>query len=227
MSEVVIQAASWLDSRGYGNDRLGFREWPSELQGSVRSGNAEEAHWSALFQSDPGRFGRMDPMSRLGLMAAELLDAGIADLPEDFRHEVGVCVESMAGSLSTDLKFLQTPRASLFSYTLPSTVIGEICIRYRIRGPVLCFVKGGEDGPALAEAIRLINDGEAQACICLSCDALEADAIAKLSELSPWKSPQWEASALLLGKREGTPRERPLTDSSVRGNSARLCAVKG
>ncbi len=226
MSSVVIQAASFLDERGYGNDIIGHRQWSGQIQESIRSGEPEEAHWTALFQSDPGRFGRMDLMSRLGLMATELLNAGIGELPESERQGVGVCVETTAGCLSTDLKFLQTPRASLFSYTLPSTVIGEICIRYRLRGPVSCFIKAEHEEPAFAEAVRLIEEDEALACICMSCDALEAEAVRKLDQPALWSSPKWEAAALLLGKRTGSAREHSFTESSTRGNAFRLCRLR-
>ncbi len=223
MSSVVIQAASFLDEQGYGNDLIGRRQWPGHIQEAIRSGNPEEAHWLALFQSDPGRFGRMDLMSRLGLMATELLDAGIGDCAESTRQRIAVCIETTAGSLSTDLKFLQTPRASLFSYTLPSTVIGEICIRYRVRGPVCCFVKTESDEPAFTEAVRLIQEDEALACICLSCDALEAEAVRKLEQPALWGSPKWEAAALLLGKATGAAREHALSGGSIRAHAWKLC----
>jgi 3-oxoacyl-(acyl-carrier-protein) synthase len=223
LSEVVIQGASWVDERGYGNDLIGFRPWPAAIQESILSGSPEEAHWSVIFQSDPGRFGRMDLMSRLGLMATELLEARIREIPEELRQRVGVCVETTVGSLSTDLKFLQTPRASLFSYTLPSTVIGEICIRYRARGPVLCFVKSEPDEPALGEAVRLVQEDEASACICLTCDALEAEAVKTLSAPALWKGARWQAAALLLGKRTGAACEHTFAGRSVRANAANLC----
>ena len=224
MTAAVIKAASWLNSDGYGNDLTGMHQWPQEIEHAIRSGNPEAAHWSILFSSDAARFGRMDLMSRLGLMAAELLDAGLAEMPQKTRDRLGICVETTAGSLSTDLKFLQTPRASLFTYTLPSTVIGEICIRYRVRGPLLCLICGAlttED--ALSEAVHWLRTGEAEGCICLFCDVLDRDVVSALGTPAVWPGPRWEACALLVGPSTGAAREYNVLEPSVRANCARLC----
>ena len=73
----VILAASYLGPEGHGNDLTGLRPWPAQLNGAFQHGNLTELHWTLVFASDPGRFSRMDLMSRLGLIAAELLDAGL------------------------------------------------------------------------------------------------------------------------------------------------------
>ncbi len=233
MTTAAIQAASWLSPAGYGNELTGLRPWPTEIEQAIRAGNPEAAHWSVLFSSDPARFGRMDLMSRLGLMAIELLNAGLAEMPQTTRDRVGVLVETTAGSLATDLKFLQTPRASLFTYTLPSTVIGEICIRYRLRGPLLCLIGGSrrEEAQAVAapgalgEAVHWLQTGEAEACVCLRCDALDRESVATLETPALWPHPQWEACALLLGRSTGTSREHIVLEPTIRANCARLCKV--
>jgi hypothetical protein len=152
MNDLAILAASYLGPAGYGNDLTGLHPWPAHLDAAFQQGDLAELHWSLLFASDPARFARMDLMSRLGLMAVELLDASLESMPGDHRDRVGVCLETCAGSLATDLRFLHTPRASLFAYTLPSTVIGEICIRYHLRGPVLCLLKSSVPGRASVPA---------------------------------------------------------------------------
>jgi len=201
MRDFEILAASYLGPGGYGNHRNAFVAWPPHLQARFRKGELADLHWSLLFDSDPARFERMDLMSRLGLMAVKLLAAGLESKPAEWRDRTGVCVETCAGSLATDLSFLQTPRASLFAYTLPSTVIGEICIRYRLRGPVLCLVTPPGAGPetpgALVEAIDWLDQGEAAACLCVRSEGVDQRCADILPEgLAP---SAWYGCAALVG----------------------------
>ncbi len=217
----AILAASYFGPVGHGNDRKPMQPWPDLLAKSLQEGDLGALHWSSLFPSDPGRFARMDLMSRLGLMAVELLEVDLASLLVDQRDRIAVCVETWTGSLATDLCFLQTPRASLFSYTLPSTVIGEICIRYHLRGPVLCLLKPDSDSSAiLAEAVDLLEHDDADACLCVSCEAVDGRLTSALTGLP---LPGWEAGALLAGKAEGRSREYPLSSEPLLSLCRRLC----
>src|SRR4051812_6962874 len=89
------------------------------------------------------RFGRMDLMSQLALLAVESLGINFEILSRD---RVAICFVARAGSLSTDAQYWEgrnTPGGfspTLFTYTLPSAAIGELAIRYRLTGPQLCFV---------------------------------------------------------------------------------------
>lgn len=78
--------------------------------------------------------------------------------------------------MSTDVEFWKGrndvggPSPTLFAYTLPSAAIGEIAIRHRLTGPNLCLV---DDGRALlTEAADMLRRGEADACLCVSCQAV-------------------------------------------------------
>jgi 3-oxoacyl-(acyl-carrier-protein) synthase len=216
MNQPAILAASYIGPAGHGNDLSGLQPWPAHLAAAFQAGDLTEVHWSLLFTSDPARFGRMDLMSRLGLMAVERLDAGLDSLSTERRDRVGVCVETCAGSLATDVRFLQTPRASLFAYTLPSTVLGEICIRYRLRGPVLCLptTKNCAQG-VLAEAVLWLAQGDAELCLCVVCEAVDREAMAALAGAEDWALPGWHAGAVLLGKRIEDPRCYPAGPGSL------------
>jgi hypothetical protein len=135
-----------------------------------------------------------------------------------------VCIETFAGSLDTDVRFLQTPRPSLFAYTLPSTVVGEICIRYRLKGPVLCLVSpDGAGGSAVAEAAEWLRQGDADACLCLSCEALDHETAESAVLPNSLRPNGWHACALLLGRRKGTAREHPFVPASLFEICRRLC----
>ena len=216
MKDLVIRAASYLGPEGFGNDQTGLRAWPTPLAENLSRGELDGLHWSLLSATDPSRFLRMDLMCRLGFMAAELLAVNFDELPDERRDRLGVCVESFTGSLDTDIRFAQTPRPSIFAYTLPSTVIGEICIRYRLKGPVLSLIAsraGGEN--AVAEAVEWLRAGDADMALCFSIEALNRETANSISLPEDLHPPGWHAAALLLGRAEDTLRARPLAAESV------------
>jgi 3-oxoacyl-(acyl-carrier-protein) synthase len=216
MNNLAIHAASYLGPEGFGNDQTGLRAWPSPLKENLLRGELDGLHWSLLSASDPSRFLRMDLMCRLGFMAAELLAVNFDALPDARRDRIGVCVESFTGSLDTDIRFAQTPRPSIFAYTLPSTVIGEICIRFRLKGPVLSLIApraGGEN--AVAEAAEWLRAGDADMALCFSIEALNRETANSISLPENLRPSGWHAAALLLGPDENSPRARPFTAGAV------------
>ena len=114
------------------------------------------------------RFGRLDLASQLAVLAVESLGIDFDTLRRD---RVGICLAARAGSLATDVNYWSGrdnaggPSPTLFAYTLPSSAIGEIAIRHRLTGPNLCWV-GGSAG-LIEEAVQLIRNGEAEACLCV------------------------------------------------------------
>src|SRR5215813_11080343 len=115
------------------------------------------------------RFGRMDLLSQLSLLSVESLGVDFEILE---RSRIAVCMSVTAGSLATDIEYWKGrnevggPSPTLFAYTLPSSAIGEIAIRYRLTGPNLCFV--GTDAMLVPEARDLIERNEADGCICVA-----------------------------------------------------------
>ena len=223
MTSPAILAASYLGPEGFGNDQTGLRDWPAPLGEALRRGEIEELRWSALFKSEAQRFARMDWLSRLGLMAVELLDAHFETRDAKDLEQTGVCVETAAGCLTSDAEFLRLPRPTVFSYTLPSTVIGEICIRHRFKGPMLCLMSSGNSTrAALDEAAAWLREGSAKSCLCVSCEAVSPDAAALLPPDLALENP-WQACALLLGRKSGASREHALGKSTLTDTCRRLC----
>lgn len=198
----VILAHSHLSPDGYGNDRTGQRPWPANIRPALQSGDLDALHWSHLFPTEAQRFARMDWLSRVALLAVELLDVPFDRLEPQTRDRTGVCLETSSGCLTTDLRFLQVaPRPSLFTYTLPSTAIGEICIRHRLRGPVLCLLSANANGQqALTEATDWVARGDADAALCVRCEALASDARSCLPEDAFASTAAWFGDALLIGR---------------------------
>ena len=80
---------------------------------------------------DYPKFFKMDPLSRLGFVATELL------LKESLKADYGILLFNRSSSLADDMVFQATiqdrnnwfPSPALFVYTLPNIVTGEIAIR--------------------------------------------------------------------------------------------------
>ena len=175
--EVVALAASYMTPEGYGSSTIGRRSWLDGHGNPSEGKELMDISWSSIFASPCSRFGRMSPLTRLGLMTIELLHVGFGDMTEDQRTNLGVCMLSPFGSMATDIEFLRDPGPGTFTYTLPSSVIGEVCIRHRLRGPGLCLMSGGSGGRGIVEeASERIAMGEAESMLCLLCDARGTEA---------------------------------------------------
>lgn len=87
------------------------------------------------------KFFKMDLLSKLGFLSAEALLQKVS-LTEQEKETVGLLVFNTSSSLETDENFQQTiqnnneffPSPSIFVYTLPNIVIGEIAIKHKLYG---------------------------------------------------------------------------------------------
>lgn len=91
------------------------------------------------YVKDYPKFFKMDTLSRLGFIAAELV-------LQDQRVEA-VILASRSASIKNDTDYLTTitgenyyPSPALFVYTLPNIVTGEIAIRHHIQGETSCYI---------------------------------------------------------------------------------------
>ncbi len=93
------------------------------------------------------KFYKMDNLSKLGIIAAEFLSDEF--ISENIKgDEINIILMNSASSLDTDKNFQNTikdknnyfPSPSVFVYTLPNIVIGEICIKHKILGETAFFV---------------------------------------------------------------------------------------
>jgi hypothetical protein len=121
-----------------------------------------------------GKFYKMDAPCKLGFLMAELvLQRGqITACPND---RVGVILYSASGCLDTDLIHQQSindrsayfPSPSVFVYTLPNIVAGEISIRHQIKGETACFIQEDPDCDQIFRYIEeLFASERVDACLC-------------------------------------------------------------
>lgn len=91
------------------------------------------------------KFFKMDHLSKLGFLAAELL---LKDFPKDQLERMEIHLACSSSSLDSDIEYQKTildkesyfPSPSVFVYTLPNIVIGEIAIRFGIHGNNCMFI---------------------------------------------------------------------------------------
>lgn len=95
------------------------------------------------FAGDYPKFFKMDTLSRLGFIAAEILlkHTDVSYQPS------AVILANRSASIKNDKDYLATisegnyyPSPSLFVYTLPNIVTGEIAIRHQIQGETSFYI---------------------------------------------------------------------------------------
>ncbi|MGB0402851.1 MAG: beta-ketoacyl synthase N-terminal-like domain-containing protein [Salibacteraceae bacterium] len=94
------------------------------------------------------KFFKMDRLSRLAFVAAELALKG-TNLNDKYAPErIGVYLGNRASSLDTDRQHQSSindrenyfPSPAIFVYTLPNITIGEIAIKHKLKGPNAFFI---------------------------------------------------------------------------------------
>lgn len=122
------------------------------------------------FRFDYPRFYKMDNLSKLGWLAAEILLNN--NLHKKYRpEEVGIVLINRSSSLDTDIKYFETLKKmaspALFVYTLPNIVMGEISIRHHLKGENTLFVSKEFDKSFLQYYIQnLFESNAVESCIC-------------------------------------------------------------
>jgi hypothetical protein len=167
--ELLITSYSHLhDNKVVVNDRLVFyQENILKFADFLKSVYKQE-------QITYPKFYKMDFMSKTGFLAAEMLlkettTAGYC--PES----VGVILSNSSSSLDTDIAHNETikdrsgyfPSPSVFVYTLPNIVIGEICIKNNFKGENAFFISETFNGKLLVDYVEeLFINKRVDACLC-------------------------------------------------------------
>lgn len=117
------------------------------------------------------KFYKMDNLSKLGWMAAEILLKDNFNAADYKPESIGVVLANASSSLDTDIKYYETAKSiaspALFVYTLPNIVIGEICIRHNFKGESAFFIFDEFDAGFMEQYVgNLINNNILQCCIC-------------------------------------------------------------
>lgn len=122
------------------------------------------------FSGQYPKFHKMDPLSKLGWLAAEVLlkEAPLSSYP---RESIGLILANKSASLDTDLRYYDTVKdiasPALFVYTLPNIVMGEISIRHGFKGENAFFTANVFDRAFMVGYInQLFQENAVSACLC-------------------------------------------------------------
>lgn len=121
-----------------------------ELMFTVEGAESLKAFAKSLYRHlkpSYNKFFKMDEISKLGFLAAEVLLKDI-DLSAYAEEEISIILSNSHSTLVTDKNHQLTiddpenffPSPSVFVYTLPNIMIGEISIRHKFRGENAFFI---------------------------------------------------------------------------------------
>jgi hypothetical protein len=100
------------------------------------------------YNMDYPRFFKMDNLSKLGFLSAEILLQGTDLLQKYLSEEIAIILENASSSLDSDEKHQESirdrdnyfPSPSVFVYTLPNIMASEIAIRHEVKGENIVFI---------------------------------------------------------------------------------------
>jgi hypothetical protein len=120
------------------------------------------------------KFFKMDPMSKLAFLSAEIL---LKDMEVTSRYpleEIGMILLNASSSLETDEKHQESisdhgnyfPSPSVFVYTLPNIMTGEIAIRHKIKGENAVIISEKLDAQTIFQVVdELFSQKRVSCCI--------------------------------------------------------------
>lgn len=116
------------------------------------------------------KFYKMDNLSKLGWLAAEVLLKDF-DSAKYQPTDIGVVLSNASSSLDADKRYYDSVQdiasPALFVYTLPNIVIGEICIRHHFKGENAFFIFDRFNADFIANYVsNLLDTQQLQVCIC-------------------------------------------------------------
>ncbi len=155
---IIKNQTCWLN---------GQRDWHLAEKSSF-STFAKQAY--RHYQLKYPKFFKMDGLCKLAFLTAEQLLDGVALLDKYEAAKVGIILANAAASLDTDTAYQQSmaeiPSPSLFVYTLPNIMLGELSIRHKLRGENACFIMDTFEANSMADYVQLLLDSEiVEACI--------------------------------------------------------------
>ncbi len=190
-----------------------------------RNGDVEEifinfaAFIKALYKKEQlnyPKFYKMDNLSKLGFLTAELIFKSRNILDQYKREEFGVIIANSSSSLDTDIHYQESisdsdnyyPSPSVFVYTLPNILIGEICIKNGIKGENAFLISESFNAELICNYVdNLLQTNRIQACICGWVELLHEEYESCMMMI--------EKEKVLSGRNELTVKYRAFTKENI------------
>ncbi len=115
---------------------------------------------------DYPKFHKMDGLSKLGILASEILFTS-----NSFSEETALIFSNKSSSLEADRQFQASTESfaspALFVYTLPNIVLGEISIKFNLKGENAFFVSEKFDTELITDyTSALLKEEKAPQAVC-------------------------------------------------------------
>ena len=119
------------------------------------------------------KFHKMDAQCKLGLLCTEFALQNSSFLTNASLDKTAIILSNSASSLETDRQYQASisdksnyfPSPTVFVYTLPNIVIGEIAIKHKLTGENAFFVAEKMDAQLLVNYAEILLDQYAEAAI--------------------------------------------------------------
>ncbi|MCR9246567.1 MAG: hypothetical protein NXI31_16155 [bacterium] len=169
-----VLAAGVLDGRnlrGTGGIDVSWTELGSPAPGDGRTLRTVFGHSDTTYR-------RLDRISRSLVLAAHAAGLGEVLTPDELR-DAALIAETHVGCLEIDRRYTaslagELVAATIFPYTLPTTSLGEVALRFKLHGPTMSIsVDDDRRGAALREAWRMLAAGEVRHVVAASVDVLD------------------------------------------------------
>lgn len=118
------------------------------------------------------KFHKMDSLSKIAFLGVEILKKQSSQIDSYGNDEIALIFSNRSSSADSDMKFANSyemegpPSPSLFVYTLPNILIGEIAIRNRWYGENLFIILPKFDPVFFSNYCKILFSKNTKACIC-------------------------------------------------------------
>lgn len=159
---MKILASAYISSRGV------------YLDNALIHSPEEESWLKSIYQSmqlEYPKFYKMDTLSKLAFLATELLSPRITALSIG-ENDLKLIFANASSSQQTDLKFIESyevlgnPSPSLFVYTLPNILTGELSIRHKWYGENNFFILEQFNANFFEDQLQFAFNNENKFCLC-------------------------------------------------------------
>ena len=125
------------------------------------------------FEINYPKFFKMDNLSKLAFLAAELLLK--SEISEEQENNIALVFANKSSSLDTDVKYQNSivdsenyfPSPAVFVYTLPNICIGEISIKHQLKSENTFFIFDRFDSEFMTNYSNLLlNTNKAEKVLC-------------------------------------------------------------
>ncbi len=117
------------------------------------------------------KFHKMDQLSKIAFLGIELMKQANPEISKYGENDIALLFSNSKSSAATDIKFQESyanggiPSPSLFVYTLPNILIGEIAIRNKWYGENMFTVSNLFDAKYYAEYANILIKKSAEAVL--------------------------------------------------------------